>query len=362
MKKIPKAKTYLLAASGGLLITILAGCGGPAPDHGVSAKGGIAVSATVLHPTAVGVYAHAIGTVVSADRVEVSSRLMGYIRTMNVHVGETVSPHQLLFQVDPVSVHAQIKQAKAQLDQAQAAYSAAESTYQRYAPLLKTGAVAPQEFDRIKASRNAARAAVTAAKSGLVAAQSQLDYARVLAPVSGVVVRKSANKGDLAIPGHPVLVLDNPNHRQVQFSVITTVYRKMRLGEPVTVSDDGQREPAHVERMVEAVDPVTHAHLIKASLSSSSKFPVGAFVTVAIQIGMQKVVLVPRSAIHIRAGLRGVFVTTDHDRAEFRLVRTGADYGNQVAILSGLAPGEHLVINSSRPLHNGELLHVIGQR
>lgn len=360
MKPIPRAKSPRLILTAMFLAAALAGCSGPV--HRARPQEATPVHVISIRLRPVGIQAHAIGTVVSADRVAVSSRLMGYIRTMHVHIGQTVSANQPLFQVDPISVHAQINGAAARLTQAQAEFSAAESTYRRFAPLLKTGAVAPQEFDRIRASRNSARAAMVAAKSALLAARSQLAYARVVAPVAGVVVRKMANRGDLALPGHPVLVLDNPLHRQVQFSVTTSLYRHIRLGERVDVQDDSHTEYATVERMVEAADPVTHTHLIKASLSSTSRFPVGAFVTVAIRIGEESAVVVPRGAIHTRAGLRGVFVVTDHDRAQFRLVRTGGHHGALVTILSGLAAHERLVVSQSHSLHNGELLHVIGSQ
>ncbi len=342
----------------GLVALSLAGCGGARP---VGQAGGKAVGVQVrtVRPVPVQAYATMPGTVVSANRVAVASRLMGYIRTMAVHVGEKVHAGQLLFRVDSTSVRARIRQAGAGLARAQANWSAAESTYRRFAPLVKTGAVSPQEFDRIRAAHRAARAGVAAARAGLSAARSQLSYAQVRAPVDGIVAVKLANVGDIAAPGRPILMLENPAHRQVRFTVTGATFARMRLGETVEVQGESAAPiEAVLERLVAAADPVTHTHLAKAGLMPGAPFDVGSYVTVRVPVGRTEAIVVPAAAVVLRAGLRGVFVVTGKSRAQFRMVRTGPAVPAGVIVLAGLAAGDRVVVHSTRPLANGDRIQV----
>lgn len=344
-----------------LVALSLAGCGGGHPRARTVGTAGKAVGVQVrtVRPMPVQAYATMPGTVVSTDRVAVASRLMGYIRTLAVHVGEKVHAGQLLFRVDSTSVRARIRQAAAALAQARANWSAAESTYRRFAPLAKTGAVSPQEFDRIRAAHQVARAGVVAAQAGLTAARSQLSYAQVRAPVDGIVVAKLANVGDIAAPGRPILMLENPAHRQVRFTVTGATFARMRLGETVEIQGESAAPiEAVVERLVAAADPVTHTHLAKAGLTSEAPFDVGSYVTVRVPVGRAEAIVVPAAAVVLRAGLRGVFVVTGAGRAQFRMVRIGTVVPEGVIVLSGLAAGDRVVVHSARALANGNRLRV----
>ncbi len=342
----------------------LAGCGGSQHSATQSNAGGIPVQVQTLKTVHIPQTVTLPGVVISSDRVAISSRLMGYLRTLSVHVGQQVKAGQILFTVDPTSIRAQIARVQAGLTQAQANLSTAQSTYRRFAPLVKTDAVSPQEFDRIRAGRTAALARVTAAKAALTAARSQLDYAEVRAPTNGIVSRKMANVGDLVTPGHPVLTLENPANRQVRFVVTRSTYTRMKLGESIRAQgSSGYVSETKLNRLVATVDPITHTHLAKALLPTSAPFPVGAYVNIRIPLGDTMGLTIPVKAIVIRAGLRGTFVVNPQGRAQFRMIRTGeaVSTGNLV-VLSGLVAGERLVTHAPVALANGDKLHVEGTR
>lgn len=133
------------------------------------------------------------GYVESETMVTVLPRVSGYLTEMKVEMGDAVTQGQLLAQVEQDSY-------RLQMQQAEAAYLAAESTYQRVQKLYSSQATTQQNFDQVQAQYNAAR-------SQWELAQLQLEYTRVEAPVSGVVLKKHTSEGSMAAPQLPVVTI-----------------------------------------------------------------------------------------------------------------------------------------------------------
>ena len=311
-----------------------------------------------LKPVNLPVYAVSPGTVVSADRVDVSSRLSGYIYDLDVHEGQTVKKNQLLFVVDPSGVKEQIRQATAELAKASAALSESNDNYQRFKNLYQDHSATLADYQQAERMYKVAQGNHQGAESAVVAARSQLKYAEIRAPFDGLVVSKLANNGQLGSPGMPVLVLENPARLQVQVQVDEQSFAHLALGQKVKVELAGENLTSRVlsgevERMVAAADPVTHTHLVKLSLPAGSKASSGNFALVSIQVGNHEGIVVPQTAIYTRAGLTGVFVVDTMDMARFRMVTTGDTLANGRTILSGLVAGERLIVSAKYPLFNG---------
>ncbi|MEJ2040160.1 MAG: efflux RND transporter periplasmic adaptor subunit, partial [Desulfosarcinaceae bacterium] len=200
-------------------LLVLTGCGQspakspPGPTRTVSAW--VETLATEQLP----VYAVVPGTVVSADRVEISSRLGGYIYDLDVHEGQRVKRDQLLFAVDPTQVKEQIRQAGAEQAKAQAALAEAEDNYRRFKNLFQEGSATKAAYQQAERNYKVARGNLDAAEAALKAARSQLKYSEVRAPFDGLIVSKFVDNGQLSSPGTPVLVIESPDHMQLQVQV-----------------------------------------------------------------------------------------------------------------------------------------------
>lgn len=348
----------------GLLITpalavLLVGCGHSSPpEHAQASAGQVSAQVVTVHAQALPIVATFPGSVISADRVQVASRLTGYVRKLYVHEGQSVRKGQLLLSVDPTDVNGRIAQARAALGKAQAALADAKANYQRYLALYQQHAVPEQRFQQIQMVYEVARGNLAAAAAALHTARSQLTYANVRAPFGGTVVAKFIDAGQLATPGQALLSLQSSGHLQVQVQVDTPAFQHLRLGQSVAVSFDGANFKEHtvqgvVERLVGAADPMTHTHAVKIGLGSHSGAASGDYASVSVPLGERSGIVVPTSAVHRRAGIVGVFVVGLDGTAEFRMVRLGEKVADGVVVLAGLVPGDRVVVSARGALSNG---------
>lgn len=357
--KTTTSSRFLRAGLLGLAMSLIYGCG--SHDEGASQTTAIArtVAASVqtLQPATLSVRAETPGTVVSEDQVQVASRLMGYIRSIQVEEGQTVKVGQLLFVVDPTDIQGQVSQARAGLAQAEAALADAKIDYERFGALYQEQAIPKLQWDKIRLQHQVAEQQVAAARAGLGLASSQMRYASVVAPIAGVVTQKMANAGDLAAPGRPVLVIEGLKKLQVRTEVGSDVFARIKPGEKVAIVRDGDAEQNTVEgtiaQIVPAADPVSHTHLVKIDLPAGAKLSSGNFVRVGFAVGSRTGIRVPATAVAERAGITGVFVVDAQGIARYRMVRTGAADSGTVEIQSGLNPGDKVAVTHVEQLENG---------
>ena len=318
------------------LVLLLAGCGreqGGQADMSVVET--VHAQTMQLAGTSVPLHAVSSGVVVSDQRVMISSRMSGYIREILVREGDRVKAGQLLFRIDPVDARQAYEQALAHLKDA-------EADLRRYRSLLADHAVSRQQFEKIKLRYDVAR-------SKLVQAENQLQYAEVKAPVSGVVVEKRASAGDLAAPGRPVLVLENPSQLLVETHVSEQFIDRLHEGDPAEVWVPGtdSRIDGRIRQIVDAADPVTHLFLVKVAIPVTEKVFPGMFAEVRFMLGHRTAVLIPEVAVVHRAGLNGVYLVDRDGVAHYRQVRLGEHHEGKVEVLAGLKPGDVIAWGSS---------------
>ncbi|HET20238.1 MAG TPA: efflux RND transporter periplasmic adaptor subunit [Chromatiales bacterium] len=297
----------------------------------------------------------AAGSVVAVDSVQLSSRVMGYIRDLKVVEGQAVKQGELLFVLDPVDVQGAVTQAQQGLLQAEAALKDAKADYERFEQLYKDEVVNRQQFEKMKLNYEVAKSRVAQARAGLTQARGQFEYTRVTSPINGVVTAKFANEGDMANPGQPVVTVEDSSRLQVQTSVSEALFRQLKLGVAVQVEVDGQPQPltATVARLSPAADPVAHTYPVKLDIAAPG-LKSGSFARVLFQSGSRQVLAVPAGAVVERAGIRGVFAIDAQGLAQFRMVRTGSRVNGQVEILAGLAEGERVVTEGVEQVQNGD--------
>lgn len=331
----------------------LAACGHNEPEAVVPAPKVVAAQTVKLAATPAQNQTLLSGTVVSANQVQVASRLMGYIRDLRVKEGQTVRAGELLFQVDPTDIQGQIAQARAALAQAQANLANAKADYERFGNLYKEQAIPRQQWDQIQLRYQVAQQQVAAAQAGYDTAGAQMRYASVTSPISGVVVQKMANPGDLAAPGRPVLVIEGQGKLQVVTQVPGEVFRAIKTGDEVPIYAGGKTVQGTVAEIVPVADPMSHTHTVKIDLPPGSGLDSGNFVRVGFTVGTTQQLTVPAAAVVDRAGMTGVFVVDDQGIAHFRLVRLGARVGDAYEVQAGLSAGDTVVVSNLPAVENG---------
>ncbi|MDM7322837.1 MAG: efflux RND transporter periplasmic adaptor subunit [Gammaproteobacteria bacterium] len=351
-----KVKPFILS-----LTVLVAGCGKEVTPPTVQPASAREMRASVveIRPVDMAVQIPIAGSVVAQDAVKVTSRVMGYIRDLNVIEGQTIKKGELLFVIDPVDVQGAVAQAEQGLVQAQAALRDARADFERFEQLYKDQVINRQQYEKMKLNLEVAKSRVAQAEAGLAQARGQFAYTRVAAPIDGVVTAKLANEGDLAAPGHPIVLIEDVSRLQVQTSVPETIFRRLQLGMVVQVEIEGQPHllTAKVARLSPAADPIAHTYPVKLDVEAPG-LRSGVFARVLFTLGTRQVISVPERAVVQRAGIKGVFVVKDDGLAEFRMVRTGSQADGMVEIIAGLKVGERVVVEGASQVLNGDKIVV----
>jgi len=337
------------------------------------------------------------GTVKSRTATTISSKIVGRILAMRAQEGGEVQAGQLLVELDDQDIVAQLRRAEAGLREAEAAVGevdrslaavaatrvAAESqrdlaatTLARYQQLLDKKSVAPQEYDQVVARHKAAAADVErviaegqvvqarrqqvlarieSAKAEIASVHVTLGHARIVAPMTGVVVVKHADVGALAAPGAPLLTIEDGRHYWLDAAVPESQLPGIRRGQTLRVSVEaaGLVANATVSEILPAADPATRTAIVRLDLPAKAGLRSGLFGRIWIPAGRRQVLQVAREALIERGQLQGVYVVGLDSIARFRLIRTGATRPGGIEVLSGLSAGELVVLNGVERVQDG---------
>lgn len=292
---------------------------------------------TMPHATA----EEAVGTVRSRKRATLEARVSGRVSAFNAVPGQAVKAGESLVTLD-------VQEIQARVAQAQAAQTQAAQDLVRQKSLLSSKATTRQEFDAAEARSKVADAAVTEA-------ETMLAYASVTAPFDGVVTRKLAEAGDLAMPGKPLVEIESPGDVRFETDLPEGLIERIQQGMKlkVTIPRVAVAIEGTVSEIAPVADAVSRTFVVKLDLPSNPSLRPGQFGRVSVPLQETSVLFVPQSAVQQRGQLELVHVVKD-GKAVLRLVKTGRHAGDQVEVLSGIEDGDQVVIQSAGELKDGQ--------
>lgn len=288
-----------------------------------------------------------VGTLEAIERASISSRIPGQIIELPVVLGSRVSKGDLLVKISAGEISAKVLQAEAQLSQAR-------RNLNRESKLQKQGA---STEETVKSLTDAARIAEAAFKE----ARTMLDYTEITAPFSGTVTKKIANIGDLASPGMVLLTIENGEALQVLAEVPESLQLSVHQGDnvPIRIPAASLTIEGIVAEVAPAANPLSRTAPVKINIPSSPDLRVGQFARIGLNGKEEKTILVNRGALLSKGQMDMVFIHDSKTKtARMRLVKTGAVYGSQVEILSGLHSGEQVVVSAVERLQDGQPLDI----
>ncbi|RUM47918.1 MAG: efflux RND transporter periplasmic adaptor subunit [Desulfocapsa sp.] len=288
-----------------------------------------------------------VGTLEAVERASISSRIPGQIIELPVVLGSKVQQGDLLVKISAGEISAKVLQAEAQLSQAR-------RNLARETKLQKQGA---STEETVKSLLDATRIADAAFKE----ARTMLDYTTISAPFSGTVTKKIGNIGDLASPGMVLLIIENGDNLQVLAQVPESLLLAVRQGDrvPVSIPATSLTVEGVVAEVAPAADPMSRTAPVKINIPSSPDLRVGQFARIGLVGSSETTILLTKSAVLAKGQMDMVFVyDTVSRKAHMRLVKTGTVYGDKVEILSGLLPGEQVVVSGVERLQDGQPLKI----
>ncbi len=310
-----------------------------------------------------------IGKTASSRKVEIRSRVEGFLEKRLYMEGAMVEAGQPMFQMDTKPFEARLQAMQAELAQQQARLENAQANLKRVRPLAKKNAVARKELDEALANYRSAAAAVEVAKANVTQAELNLGYTLIRTPVTGVSSYAVQQEGSYIGLGNSLLTyVAQLDPMWVEFSVSENQIFKMRK-----MRREGLLQaPADDVYKVEVIlaDGSTYAHkgkltfadaslseqtgtfLLRAEVPNPDKLlRPGQFVRAWIEGGVRPgAILVPQRAVQQRGEGSYVWVIRDDGSVEQRPVSTGVWDGKQWFINQGLKDGERIVLDGAQKL------------
>jgi len=264
--------------------------------------------------------------------------------------GDSVTAGQELARLDDRDFVARVAQTSEALNAANSQRDLAAREHARVEELVTTGASTVQRLDQVSNELRVANAEVMRLQQVLDEAQTALSHTRILSPVSGRIVDRNAEPGETAAPGRALLYIYAPSVLRVEVPVRENRAVHLTLGQPLNV-DIASLELA-VEGVIDEIVPYSESGsrtmLVKIRLpqmanTSGKDIMAGMFARVGIPAGVGHALLVPVNAITRIGQLEYVTVYEDNMRAR-RMVTTGVQQDGSIDILSGLRPGELVIV------------------
>ncbi|RMG01482.1 MAG: efflux RND transporter periplasmic adaptor subunit [Nitrospirae bacterium] len=354
-----KNKAFLLVIA---LSVIFTGCGSKIDEGKARMKrpevSGVATEAVTLQ--SIPDYYYTTGTVRAEDTSLVAPRVMGRVEKIYVREGDPVRKGDILLELHSPEIEAKVKAAREGMAEAEKAVSMAEKekalaekTYKRFLALFEEKAISEQEFDQIKTKRDLASLGyemalkrLERARAGLDEAESYRGFTKLTSPVNGIVAEKKIDLGSMASPGMPVFIIERKN-----YIVEAWVNEELigKIGKSTEVSLEfpslNVKSAGRVKEVIRLVDPQSRSYRIKISPAPGiPHLRGGLFCRVRIPVGKREVLLVPEKAVIKRGQLRGVYTVNKEGIISLRYIKTGKEYPEGVEVLSGLVPGERVVV------------------
>ena len=317
------------------------------------------------------------GRLEAVDMVELRSRVSGYLESVHFKDGAEVKKGDLLFVIDPRPYQAELDRAEANLNQAQTRLELAQNELARAERLLKSNAISEEEADSRSKGAREVQAALQSARASVESAKLNLDYTRIIAPISGRIGRKLITEGNLV------------NGNQGQSTVLATIvsldpiycyfdadersilkYQQMaregkgdsiREGRAVCelelANETGFPHKGVLDFMDNRLDATTgtlRARGIFPNPGPSRVLQAGFFTRTRVP-GSEKyqALLVPDEAVGTDQGQKFVYVVNDQDTVEYRPVKPGPIMDGLRVIRQGIQVKDWVLVNGLMSVAHG---------
>jgi membrane fusion protein (multidrug efflux system) len=294
-----------------------------------------------------------IGTAAAIQGVTVSADLPGIVDKVQFESGRAVHAGDVLVELDT-------RQERAQLAQAESDRDLARITYAREQQLVKEGVVPQADYDNALAQQK-----TTEAKVGEI--QATIARKTIRAPFTGILGIRQVNLGQYLASGQAIVPLQSLNPIYVNFGVPQQEAPRVQVGRALRVTSDdvpGVQFTGRVTAVDSVVDQTTRNIQVQATLvNPEDRLRPGMFVQVAVGVGSPRdVISLPASAINYAPYGDSVYVVTDvkdpksdktYRGVRQQFVTVQGSRGDQVAVVSGLNPGDEVVSSGGFKLRNG---------
>ena len=307
-----------------------------------------------------------IGTTQGDVTADIRPRVEGYLLRRVYTEGSLVKQGDVLFEIDPRQLEAQLRQAEANLEQAKASLDKAERDVTRDEPLAVQRAISQQELDNARSSRQGAAATVGALQAAVEQTRLNLSWTKVTSPIDGIAGIAPQQVGDLVSPQTVLTTVSKVDPIRVLYQLSEQEYvemlrdPEMRNAELQLVLADGGVFPKKGRVLLTGreVDVKT------GTIAAIGLFPnpgnllrPGQYAKVRAVVKVRRgALLVPQRAVNEMQGDFQVGVVGPGDTAQIRKVKPAERVGSMWIIEDGLKPGEQVIVEGFTRIKSGMIV------
>jgi membrane fusion protein, multidrug efflux system len=298
-----------------------------------------------------------VGSTAAVQGVTVSADLPGTVSRITFDSGKWVKQGELLVELDT-------RQERAQLAALEADRDLAKINFKRYKDLADEGVISRQEYDSATAQQKS-----TEARVGEI--RATIERKTIRAPFSGILGIRQANVGQYLAAGEAIVPLQSLNPIYVNFGVPQQSAGQVQVGRTIRIKTNelsGAEFTGKVTAINSLVDAATRNIQVQATLANpGGKLRPGMFVEVELGVGANRsVISLPASAISYAPYGDSVFIVGDmkdpkgqtYRGVRQQFVKVEGSRGDQVAVISGLKPGDEVVSSGAFKLRTGAAVAV----
>ena len=294
------------------------------------------------------------GTVEAVEEATVSAQTSGRVAEILYDVNDFVEAGAVIIRFTDVEQQAALRQAQGLLHEAEARFQEADTARTRAENMYASRTVSRSEYEQAVANRAATLARLEAARSGVTAAQSEVEHTVVRAPYAGIVSKRHVAVGERVGPGQALMSGLSLESLRVSVDVPQSLIDPIRRIGESWVYADGLRIRGARLTFFPVADSATNSFRVRVDLpaGAATLYP-GTFTRVGFLVGSASRLLVPAASVVHRGELTALYVVDPQGRASLRQIRVGREYEGRIEVLAGLEAGEQVALD---PLEAGALV------
>ena len=333
----------------------------------------------VLTPTQASTVLTATGYTYARSRAAVGAKIIGRVVELPVDEGDTIATGDIIAVLDSEDLQASVNLAEASLNEARARLADAEREFARQADLVEDQLTSQALYDAAGTQREVALAQVGTAEARLNAAEAQLDYTVVRAPIDGVVIERNIEVGEMVAPGGftsqqstgSIVRIADPASLEVEADINESYIARLQLGQRASIRVDAVPDfdySGSLRQIVPTADRQRAVVQVKVSIDNidARLVPDMSCTVTFLEEGIDEAelvlppkLLVPEEAVQYSGGAAFLFQVDEGMLRRVRVTLGEASEG-RVEVLEGVSGGETIVSSNVDSLDDGQRVRVDG--
>ncbi|PHS67444.1 MAG: efflux transporter periplasmic adaptor subunit [Flavobacterium sp.] len=323
-------------------------------------------------PKTVPIYQEFVGQIYGERDIPIRARVEGFLEGIHFEEGSRVKKGQLLYSIDPDPYMQKVVAEQSNVAQAKTILIQKESDLARIKPLADIDAVSKRDLDAAQAERDAAIASLDAANANLKLSEINMSYAKLYAPIDGIIGKTLARVGEfVGKDPNPVILNTVSEVKSIRVQFFLSENEYLRFAREYKKNPDLDREKSKLELIFSdgtlyshegeidfidrSVDPSTGAILLQASFPNPDRLiRPGQFARVKIKVkDVKDALLVPQKCVTELQGTYSVSIVNSENKVETKQVEIGEKFGDYWIIKEGINANDKVILEGLQKIQPG---------